>query len=169
MESILSFGVLQPLEALKEKWTQVTINSIKPLPITENGNQGIFVIVDRLSKMLRIIRFNTKRDAPNIAKLFMENFYRHHGLPSVIISDRDHIFMSKFWRSLIKSLETMTAQLSAYHPNTNGQTEILNRKKEKMIWGLANYDESNWDEHLMHFEYRILYLSIQPQPIPRYS
>lgn len=78
--------------------------------------------------------------------------YRHHGLPDKIISDRDPIFMSNFWTSLFKSLRTKLAPSSAYHPQTDGQTEISNRKVEEIIRAFANFRKDNWDEHLVDVE-----------------
>lgn len=146
------FGLLQPLEPPTGKWTHITMDFVKPLPKSKNGNCGIFVVVDRLSKMIRIIAFKKDPTGPEAAKMFFENIYRHHGLPSVIISDRDPVFMGKFWKSLFSTLKTKISPSSAYHPQTDGQTEIMNRKIEEMIRCFANYDKSNWDEHLIEFE-----------------
>jgi len=146
------FGLLQPLEPPSGKWTHITMDFVTPLPKTRKGNTGMFVVVDRLSKLLRIIPYERDPNAVETAKLFFENIYRHHGLPSVIISDRDPVFMSKFWKSLFHTLKTKISPSSAYHPQTDGQTEILNRKIEEMIRAFANYNKTNWDEYLAHFE-----------------
>ena len=146
------FGLLQPLEPPTSKWTHITMDFVKPLPKSKSGNTGIFAIVDRLSKMLRIISFKEDPTALEAAKLFFENIYRHHGLPSVIISDRDPVFMGTFWKSLFSMLQTKITPSSAYHPQTDGQTEIMNRKIEEMIRSFTNYDKSNWDEYLIEFE-----------------
>ena len=91
-------------------------------------------------------------DAYETAKLFIDHIYRHHGLPDVIISDRDKIFMSRFWKALFKMLGTKLSTSSAYHPQTDGQTEVMNRKLEEMIRAFINYKQDNWDEHLTEFE-----------------
>ena len=146
------FGLLQPLEPPSGKWTHITMDFVKPLPKTANGNIGIFVVVDRLSKMIRIVPFSEDPDGPKTAKLFFENIYRHHGLPSVIICDRDPVFMSTFWKSLFSTLKTKINPSSAYHPETDGQTEIMNRKIEEIIRCFADYSKTNWDEHIVEFE-----------------
>ena len=145
-------GLLQPLEPPHTKWTHVTMDFITPLPRSTNGNNGILVVVDRLSKMIRIIPTKPSLNAPMTAKLYKDHVYRHHGLPLNIISDRDPIFMSKFWKALFQSLGTKLSPSSAYHPQTDGQTEIMNRKIEEMIRSFVNYDKSNWDEFLVDFE-----------------
>jgi len=143
------FGLLKPLEPPTSKWTHITMDFVKPLPKTTNGNIGIFVVVDRLSKMIRITPFNNDPNGPETAQLFFENIYRHHGLPSVIICDRDPVFMGKFWKSLFSILGTRITPSSAYHPQTDGQTEIVNRKIEEMIRCFANFSKNNWDEHIV--------------------
>ena len=146
------FGFLQPIDPPETKWQVVTMDFIVPLPKTKNGNSGIMNVVCKLSKMIRLIPITEDINAPKVAQKFKEHVYRSHGLPSKIISDRDPIFMSKFWKSLFKSLQTKLAPSSAYHPQTDGQTEISNRKVEEMIRAFANFRKDNWDEHLIDFE-----------------
>ena len=146
------FGLLQPLEPPTEKWTHITMDFIKPLPKSKDGNCGVFVVVDRLSKMVRVAPFKKEPNAVEAAKLFLELVYRHHGLPLVIICDRDPVFMGLFWKAVFKALGTRITPSSAYHPQTDGQTEILNRKLEEMIRCFVSYDQTDWDKHLIHFE-----------------
>ena len=146
------FGFLQPIPPPETKWQVITMDFITPLPETKNGHTGILNIVCKLSKMIRIICLPKQVDALLVAKLFKEHIYRHHGLPQKIISDRDSIFMSKFWTSLFKTLGTRLAPSTAYHPESDGQTEIANRKVEEMIRAFANYRKDNWDEHIVDFE-----------------
>ena len=146
------FGLLQPIEPPKSKWDVITMDFIVPLPTTKNGNSGILTVVCKLSKMIRIIPIQATITAPEAAMKFKEHVYRNHGIPSKIISDRDKLFMSKFWKSLFTSLGTKLAPSSAYHPQTDGQSEIANRKIEEMIRAFTNYKKDNWDEHLVDFE-----------------
>ena len=146
------FGYLKPLQPPESKWTDVTMDFITPLPKTPRNHTGLLNVVDRLSKMIRLIPIPPKVDAPLVAKLFKDHVYRHHGLPQVIISDRDPIFMSKFWDTLFKLLNTKITPSSAYHPQTDGQTEIVNRKVEEMIRAFSKFDKTNWDENIVDFE-----------------
>ena len=145
-------GLLKPLEPPETKWTHITMDFITPLPKSRNGNTGVLTIVDRLSKMLRVIPTRPNTDALSTALLFKNNVYRHHGIPENIISDRDPIFMSKFWKSLFKLLGTKISPSSAYHPQTDGQSEILNRKIEEMIRSFVGFDKKDWDKYLVDFE-----------------
>ena len=111
-----------------------------------------FVVVDGLSKMIRIIPMKPNQDTPKVAKLYKDFVYRPHGLPMNITSDRDPMFMSKFWKALFETLGTRLSPSSAYHPQTDGQIEIMNWKIEEMIRCFVNYDKSNWDENLVDFE-----------------
>jgi Integrase core domain len=99
----------------------------------------VFLVVDRLSKLIRLAATPEHVDAPQVAQLFHSNVYRHHGLPHEIISDRDPLFMSKFWTSLFKMLQVKLRPSSAYHPKTDGQTEVVNRKVEEMLRCFVNH------------------------------
>ena len=146
------YGFLQPIDPPNTKWQVLTMDFIAPLPKTKQGFSGIMTIVCKLSKMIRLIPIKHNMSAPEIAAKFKEVIYRNHGLPKKIISDRDPIFMSKFWQTLFKSLGTKLAPSTAYHPQTDGQSEIANRKVEEMIRAFANFSKDNWDEHLVDFE-----------------
>ena len=120
---------------------------IVALPETENGNSGILIFVDKLSKIIRLIPTKSTINASEAAQKFKEHIYRSHVIPSKIISDRDPIFMSKFWKFLFKSLGAKLAPSSAYHPQTDGQSEIADKKVEEMIRGFVNYAKDNWDKY----------------------
>ncbi len=145
-------GLLKPLEPLQQPWQSISMDFITPLPLTENGHGGIFVTVDRLTKQIRLAPIPHDYSAPSIAKSFFENIYRNHGLPQEIISDRDPIFMSHFWSSLFDKLGVKLRPSSAYHPETDGQTERMNRKVEEMLRCYVDHNQRNWDEFLVQVE-----------------
>ena len=126
---------------------------IVQLPLTKAGYDTIFVIVDRLSKRAHFIPTTTNVTAPEVAKLFFNQIFRLHGLPQVIVSDRDPKFVSKFWQDLLKRLGTKLAMSTAYHPQTDGQTERMNRTLEDMLRAYVNYKQDNWDECLAAAEF----------------
>ena len=90
-------GLLQPLDTPAQKWEQVTMDFIVQLPLTKQGFDAIFVVVDRLSKRAHFIPTHTTVTAPEVAKLFFNIIFKDHGLPRIIVSDRDAKFTSKFW------------------------------------------------------------------------
>jgi hypothetical protein len=126
---------------------------ITPLPRTARGNAGLFVVVERLSKLIRIAATPAHLDAPEVARLFPTHVSRHHGFPLEIISDRDAIFMSKFWTTLFGMLRVKLRPSSAYHTETDGQTEVVNRKVEEILRCFVNHNQSNWDLFLIDLEF----------------
>jgi len=88
-----------------------------------------------------------------IAKIFFATVFKNHGLPRTIISDRDSKFTSRFWQALFKHLGTKTAMSTAFHPQTDGQTERLNRTLEEMLRIYATYKQDEWDEYLPAAEF----------------
>ena len=93
------------------------------LPRSQKRNDSIQVIVDRLTKIAHFVPVKTKTDAKKLADLYVEHILRLHGAPSNIVSDRGSQFMSRFWEALHKSIGTKLDFSTAYHPQTDGQTE----------------------------------------------
>eukprot|EP00253_Pinus_taeda_P012175 PITA_12175 len=148
-------GLLQPLPILEWKWEIISMDFITGLPKTKKGNDSIMVIVDKLSKAAHFIPVQSTYRAPQIAHVFMQNVFRLHGLPKVIISDRDVKFTSAFWRTLFADLGTQLNFSTAYHPQTDGQTERVNQVVEDMLWAFVMQQPTLWEEylHLVEFAY----------------
>ena len=98
-----------------------------------NGKNAFFTVVDRMTKMAHFIPTTTEVTAWETAKLFLQEVYRLHGLPKSIISDRDPRFTSKFWTSIMDALEVKLRMSTAFHPQTDGQTERVHRIIEEML------------------------------------
>ena len=96
---------------------------ITHLPPSPQGNDTITVFVDRLTKMVHLHAGKATDDAPTIAQQFLQAVFCPHGLPDTIVSDRDPHFMSHFWTAFHKALGTTLSHSSAYHPQTDSQTE----------------------------------------------
>lgn len=148
----LPMGLLQPLPIPERRWQQVTMDFITHLPPTKSGHDCIVVFVDKLSKLAHYVATTTNVTAPQTAKLFFENVVRHHGMPESIVSDRDARFTSIFWQELWKKLGTRLSMSTAYHPQTDGQTERQNRTLEDMLRAYTNYNQDDWDEYLVTAE-----------------
>jgi hypothetical protein len=116
---------------------------ITDLP-TSDGFDSIFVVLDRLSKMGHFFPCNKSIDAKETSRLYLDNIYRHHGLPDSIISDRGPQFISKFWKSLHGLLGTDIDLSSAFHPETNGQSERSNQEIERYLRIYTDYQQDDW-------------------------
>ncbi|GJP62447.1 hypothetical protein CLOP_g19509 [Closterium sp. NIES-67] len=145
-------GLLQPLDPPERPWQQVTMDYVTGLPAGPSGNDAILVVVDRLTKMAHFITCQQTITAEQTAQLFLTNVIRLHGLPSAIISDRDPKFTSNFWRHLWDQFGTKLQFSSAYHPQTDGQTERVNQTMEQLIRTTCT-DPSTWEKSLPLFEF----------------
>ena len=145
-------GLAHPIPSPARRWDQVSIDLIILLPRSSRGYDAILVVVDKYSKMIHCIPTTTTVTAPQLAKLFFNEIVRHHGVPSSIISDRDPRFTSSFWQQLWKQLGTKLAMSTAYHPQTDGQTERANRTIEEMLRSYVSSKQNDWDECLVAVE-----------------
>lgn len=109
-------GLLQPLEVPTWKWEMISMDFIDGLPRTKKGNEGMWVIVDRLTKSAHFIPVKATRTAASLAEIFLKEIVRLHGVPVGIVSDRDPIFTNKFWEALQSALGTSLRLSTAYHP-----------------------------------------------------
>jgi hypothetical protein len=144
----LPAGKLQPLPIPTRRWEQVSMDFVGPLRVTKRDNDFILVVVDKLSKMAHFLPCRTTITAPQVAGLFMREVVRHHGMPSSIVSDRDPRFTSHFWNELWTLLGTSLNMSTARHPETDGQTERMNRVLEEMLRAYVSKVGDDWDEHL---------------------
>jgi hypothetical protein len=148
-------GLLHPLPIPTQKWESVSMDFVGPLPPTERGNDSIMVVVDRLTKMVHLMPCRTTITAPQVASLFWREVVRLHGVPSSIVSDRDPRFTSNFWQELWRLMGTNLDMSTSYHPQTDGQTERVNRLMEEILRSYVKNDGSDWDLHLTAAEIAI--------------
>ena len=119
-------GLLQPLPIPNAIWEDLSLDFITGLP-KSRGYEAVLVVVDRLSKYSHFILLKHPYTAKSIAELFVKEIVRLHGIPKTLISDRDLLFVSNFWLELFRLHGTKLQMRSAYHPETDGQTEVINR------------------------------------------
>lgn len=148
-------GLLQPLEIPGRRWQSISVDFIVQLPLTKSGNTRIVVIVDRLSKMVHLAATPTAFTAHDMAKLYMHAVVRLHGIVREIVSDRDTLFTSESWQDVNARLGTQLSRSTAYHPQSNGQTERTNRTLEEMLRHFASPVQDDWDEYLDVAEFAI--------------
>lgn len=129
------------------------------LPRTRKGNESIRVIVDRLTKTAHFIPVRLNRTAASLAEIYMREIVRLHGVPSSIVCDRDPLFASNFWKAFQESLGTRLNLSTAYHPQTDGQTERVNQILEDLLWACVLDYGGSWEYylHLVEFTYNNSY------------
>ncbi|KAJ9512911.1 hypothetical protein QJQ45_029113, partial [Haematococcus lacustris] len=142
-----------PLPVPQHRWEQVSMDLITQLPVTSAGHDAIVVFVDKLTKMIHTVPTTTTVSAPELAQLFFDSVFKYHGLPKVIISDRDPRFTSNFWQQLFAKTGTHLNISTANHPQTDGQTERANRTIEDMLRNYVSPHHTDWDNHLTAVEF----------------
>jgi transposase InsO family protein len=148
-------GLLQPIPTPSAKWEYITMDLITDLPRTKNGYDAVVTFVDRLSKQVHFAPTTKTVDAPGLAKIFRHTVYKYHGMPRAIISDRDDRFLSQFWQALFAVLGTELKFSTAYHPQTDGQSERANRTLEEYLRHFLSPRQDDWDEYLDLAEFAI--------------
>ena len=123
------------------------------LPKTQQGHDYLLVMVDSFSKMTVLIPCKKTISGQEEAKLFFQNVWVHFGLPESIISDRDSRFLSHFWTTLWGMMDTKLKRSTAFHPQTDGQTEVVNRILVDLLRGYNRKHPKTWDESLPYIQH----------------
>ena len=137
------YGLLSPLPIPYRPWSSVSLDWITDLP-PSHYHDAILVVVDRLTKLALFIPTTKSMAAPDVASLFLQHVVRAHGLPDTLVSDRDPIFTSHFWRRLLELCGIQANRSTAFHPQTDGQTERLNSVLEQYLRIYTDYQQSDW-------------------------
>lgn len=145
-------GQLSLLPVPDSSWKCISMDFIEGLPKSKSFN-CILVVVDRFTKYAHFLPLSHPFNAPQVATLFMDNIFKLHGLPKSIVSDRDKIFTSKFWRGLFNLLGIKLHMSSSYHPQSDGQSERVNQCLETYLRCFVHSCPAKWSSWLSLAEY----------------
>jgi hypothetical protein len=146
-------GILQPLPIPSWKWEDISMDFIVSLPNTSQRHDSIWVIVDRLTKTTHFLPVRTTYNAKKFAEIYLDQIVHLHGVPKTIISDHGAQFIARFWEQLQHALGTKLIRSSAYHPQTDKQTERVNQILEDMLRTYVLQYDKNWDKCLSLTEF----------------
>ena len=146
-------GMLKQLEIPEWKWDSVAMDFVTHLPRTVKNHDAIWVIVDRLTKNAHFLAVNLRMSMVKLAQLYISEIVRLHGVPSSIVSDRDPRFTSRFWQTLQGAMGSRLAMSSAYHPQTDGQSERTIQSLEDLLRTCVLDHLGTWDEVLPLVEF----------------
>lgn len=147
------YGPLQSMEIHYKPWQTVAMDFITDLPLS-NGCDSIWVMVDPFTKMAHFIPLKVgEKKTEDLIRIFARTYWKLHGVPLDIISDRDSRFTAHLWRDFLKLVGIKSRMSTAFHPQTDGQTERLNQSLEVYLRAFVNYEMSNWEDLLPTAEF----------------
>jgi hypothetical protein len=146
-------GLLQQLPIPEWKWEMITMDFVSGLPRGKRGNNAIWVIVDRLTKFALFLPVKMTDSVDKLAKIYVNEVVRLHGVPTLIVSDRDPRFTSRLWPSIQRALGTNLSISTAFHLQTDGQSERIIQILKDLLRACALEFGGNWEEHLSLVEF----------------
>ena len=146
-------GFLKPLPIPSRIWSEISIDFVVDLPQSE-GCRNLLVITDRLGKGVILEPCNSM-DAEAVAEIFIRRFYRQHGLPAAIVSDRGRQFVNILWKRICKIFGIERRLSTVYHPQIDGATERMNQTVKTFLRIYIDFDQRNWVNFLFITEFVI--------------
>ncbi|CAJ0954135.1 unnamed protein product [Ranitomeya imitator] len=147
-------GLLLPLPVQKRPWTHISMDFISDLPVSQKMSV-IWVVCDRFSKMVHLVPLSKLPSSSDLVPLFFQHVVRLHGIPENIVSDRGSQFVSRFWRAFCGRMGIDLSFSSAFHPQTNGQTERTNQTLETYLRCFVSADQDDWVSFLPLAEFAL--------------
>jgi len=147
-------GKLKLSEVPQKTWTHLTVDFIMKLPVVV-GKYVILVVCDRLSKMTHFVATTEGTSAEGLVRLFRDNVWKLHGLPESVVLDREPQFAAELTKELNRMLGIRTKLSTAFHPQTDGQTERMNQELEQYLWFFIENRQKDWPEWLAMAEFTV--------------
>ncbi len=151
-KSAPSAGLLQPLPVPQRPWSDISLNFVTGLPLSE-GNTTVLKIVDRFSKMVKFIPLPKLPSAKETAEVLMHNVCRVFGFPRNVLSDRGPQFVAQFWKAFCHLLGATVSLTSGHHPQSNGQTERFNQELEAGLRCMTSQNPTSWSKFIVWVEF----------------
>ena len=152
------YGQLAPLPRPERAWTDIALDFVVGLPESKRRGRkydAILVVVDRFSKMARYIPTTMRIDAVELAETLVDEIFNAHGIPASVVSDRGTTFTSHYWGTFCYYLAVKRRFSTAFHPQTDGQTERMNQTLETYLRCYVNYEQDDWASLLSSAEYAV--------------
>ena len=152
------YGLFNTLEVPTRPWETIGVDFVGPLPASSNLNgtfDMIMVVICHLTSLVHIIPTKQTYRAKDIAEVMFDRVYKHHGMPKNIVSDRDTLFTSTFWKRLNELTGTELRMSSSFHPQSDGTTERANRTVTQMLRQCISPDQRDWVSKLPGVEFAI--------------
>ncbi|CCH60644.1 hypothetical protein TBLA_0D01360 [Henningerozyma blattae CBS 6284] len=146
-------GQLEPLDIPQGRWLELSIDFVTGLPTTQSQNDMIMVVVDRFSKRAHFIATQISLGSVGTLDLFYRFIFAYHGFPRTIASDRDIRFTSSFYKEVTERLGIKLLLSSSNHPQTDGQTESVNKTLGRLLRSYCSQDQDNWGHFLPQVEF----------------
>jgi len=137
------YGLSSPLELPYAPWQSIAMDFITELPLSEGYDQ-LWVVIDRFTKMAHFLPLGKEKMAADLTVIFAQEIWKHHGLPSDIISDRVSRFTSETWQEFLRLSGIRPRMSTAFHPQTDRQTERLNQTIEVYLQAFVDHEQDNW-------------------------
>jgi len=147
-------GKLKLSEVPQKMWSHLTVDFITKLPVVA-GKDAILVVCDRLSKMTHFVATTEGTSVEGLARLFRDNIWKLHGLPESVVSNRGPQFAAELTKELNRMLWIKTKLSTAFHPQTDGQTERMNQELEQYLWFFVEHRQKDWPEWLAAAEFAV--------------
>ncbi len=152
-------GIAKSLPTPERPWQRVSLDWMTDFKVTTHGFDSILVVIDYLTKLAHFIPTRKDASSEEVARLLRRDLFRLHGLPEVLVSDRDSRLVGTYMQDLFKSLGIKHTPSTAYRPQTDGQTERINRVIQEMLRNYVSPTHDDWDQYLdiVEFAYNNAY------------